>query len=137
MNRKGGYSALADDDPEYNWPSTSANSERLSENTSLRSQTHGATPKKVYVFGDGTVVDNVTEDTLELTEMSQRLGTQKSYKSTSKSQSHAEDIVVKEIPLVKDDTLHSLSIRFRCPVSINNLHLHVLHYVISISMQRR
>jgi len=77
--------------------------------------------KKVYVFSDGTIAD--TEDeTVELTQMTRR-GTalpgdsqsQRSYKTMASSQ--FDDIITKEIPLHKTDTLQSLSIKFRCPVS--------------------
>lgn len=104
MSRKG-YQRLSDE-----------GSYAASELSSLTAQVQNVKGKKVYVFGDGTVAsDNEDTDNMELTHMTQR-GHNKTYKSTKSSQPY-EDVLIKEIPLHKDDTLQSLSIKFRCPVS--------------------
>ena len=93
----------------------------FTESSSLVGQVQNVKSKNVYVFSDGTVTDNPNES-MELTSMTQRVqsgSSQKSYKSTSSNQ--YDDIVTKEIPLQKSDTLHSLSIKFRCPVSTKYL----------------
>lgn len=87
-----------------------------SETSGLIAQPQNVKNKNVYVFSDGTVAD-APDESIELSNMTQRsqLGQgQKSYKSTSRH----EDVVTKEIPVEKTDTLRSLSIRFRCPVGM-------------------
>ena len=89
------------------------------EKSSLMAQVQNVKDKNVYVFSDGTVASN-DDETIELNQMTQRgatAGHSRSYKSTTSSNQY-EDIETKEIPLEKTDSLQSLSIKFRCSVSI-------------------
>ncbi|XP_067929187.1 lysM and putative peptidoglycan-binding domain-containing protein 3-like isoform X2 [Watersipora subatra] len=72
--------------------------------------------KNVYVFPDGTVSEH-EDETIELSSLPQKspATSQRSYKSTRLSQ-HS-DVIIKEIPLTKTDTLHGIAIKFRCSVS--------------------
>lgn len=108
MNRKG-YSALSNDDYEYTAPHSSYGSSSSAVESS-RLMPQNPSKKAVYVFSDGTVRDS--EEIVEMSQMSQR---QKTYRSTG-AQQYDSDVTIKEIPLTKDDTLQSLSIKFRCSV---------------------
>lgn len=83
---------------------------------------------RVYVNSDGTMADGA-EEAIELSSMTQRSHAdakpQRSYKSTGSSR--YEDVVTKEIPLDKTDTLQSLSIRFRCSVSKRQAILYIYY----------
>lgn len=112
------YSASAADESRSRDNGNRSNGRGMQESSRLVAEPQNVKSKNVYVFGDGTIAD--TEDeTLELTQMSRRSNQNSgagSYKSTASS-SQYDDIVTKEIPLQKTDTLQSLSIKFRCPVS--------------------
>lgn len=119
MNKKG-YQRLSDE-----------GSYVASESSSLTAQVQNVKGKKVYVFGDGTIAsDNEDADDMELTHMTQR-GQHKTYRSTNSHQQY-DDVLVKEIPLHRDDTLQSLSIKFRCPVSFY-LNLQLVLFKVSCS----
>jgi len=90
-----------------------SNSDKTRDTAPLMGLVQNVKSKNVYVFGDGTMGDD-EDETHELTSMTQRAG-KRTYQSTSANP--YDDVQCTEIPLQKDDTLQSISIKFRCPVS--------------------